>query len=259
MRFTPDSLADYDDEFAIDTATSRFPVALKARRPPPKLTLAQEMHIGEVRAPATCADRQPTGPGGMCVCTGPTTFVIPLDAPPRSCAATARCSSSRSSTAAATGASASRRPAIGPTATRRRRTIWRWSDLLRCAFFRGVLVAPGRALRAPLDTPPDSCLPQVWPLYYDLAPGDEVVLNIAFEPRSMGLHQERLVMVCDNCQVRPRVARLRRPALRLPLAAHDLPPGPHAHDHPLAHRRSRSSRSRAWRRTWTSSSRRSTA
>ncbi len=43
---------------------------------------------------------------------------------------------------------------------------------------------------------------QVWPLYYDLAPGDEVVLNVAFEPKSMGLHTEKLIMVCDNCQVR---------------------------------------------------------
>jgi hypothetical protein len=54
IRFTPDSLADYDDEFVVDTAENRFSVALKARRPPPALTLPPELHVGEV----VCGNRK---------------------------------------------------------------------------------------------------------------------------------------------------------------------------------------------------------
>ncbi len=43
---------------------------------------------------------------------------------------------------------------------------------------------------------------QVWPLYFDLPPGEEVSLNVAFEPSVKNEHMERLVLVCDNCQVR---------------------------------------------------------
>jgi hypothetical protein len=42
----------------------------------------------------------------------------------------------------------------------------------------------------------------VWPLYYDLPPGEEVVLNVGFEPTDMGSHEQKLVLVCDNCQAR---------------------------------------------------------
>ena len=42
----------------------------------------------------------------------------------------------------------------------------------------------------------------MWPLYFDLDKGDEVGLNIAFEPSSVGEQRERLIMVCDNCQVK---------------------------------------------------------
>ncbi|KAG1668832.1 hypothetical protein FOA52_004926 [Chlamydomonas sp. UWO 241] len=48
LRFCPDSLADYDDEFAIDSAEQRFTVQVQARRPPPSLTLPQELHLGVV-------------------------------------------------------------------------------------------------------------------------------------------------------------------------------------------------------------------
>ncbi|KAJ9523120.1 hypothetical protein QJQ45_023889 [Haematococcus lacustris] len=42
----------------------------------------------------------------------------------------------------------------------------------------------------------------VWPLFFDMARGDEVVINVGFEPHQMGTARERLVLVCDNCQVR---------------------------------------------------------
>lgn len=48
LRFCPDSLADYDDEFAIDTAESRQTVPVWARRPPPSLTLPHDLHVGDV-------------------------------------------------------------------------------------------------------------------------------------------------------------------------------------------------------------------
>lgn len=57
IRFTPDSLADYDDLFVVDTATSRFSIPLKARRPPPMLTLSPELHCGEV----VCGNRLVSG------------------------------------------------------------------------------------------------------------------------------------------------------------------------------------------------------
>ena len=48
LRFCPDSLADYDDEFAVDTAESRFTVPVWARRPPPSLTLPRDLRVGDV-------------------------------------------------------------------------------------------------------------------------------------------------------------------------------------------------------------------
>ena len=48
VRFVPDSLADFDDAFAVDTAGLRFPVPLRARRPPPSLTLEEDLYVGEV-------------------------------------------------------------------------------------------------------------------------------------------------------------------------------------------------------------------
>lgn len=48
LRFCPDSLADFDDEFAVDSAEARFAVALQARRPPPSLTLPHELQMGDV-------------------------------------------------------------------------------------------------------------------------------------------------------------------------------------------------------------------
>jgi hypothetical protein len=43
---------------------------------------------------------------------------------------------------------------------------------------------------------------EVWPLYFDLQRGDEVTLSAGFEPNAIGRHEERFVMVCDNCQAR---------------------------------------------------------
>eukprot|EP00955_Chlamydomonas_euryale_P021016 222594-Chlamydomonas_euryale.AAC.1 len=48
LRFCPDSLADYDDAFVVDTAEARFSVQVQARRPPPSLTLPQELRLGDV-------------------------------------------------------------------------------------------------------------------------------------------------------------------------------------------------------------------
>ena len=41
-------MADYDDEFAVDMAESRFTVPVWARRPPPSLTLPHELVVGDV-------------------------------------------------------------------------------------------------------------------------------------------------------------------------------------------------------------------
>jgi hypothetical protein len=35
-----------------------------------------------------------------------------------------------------------------------------------------------------------------------MMPGDQVTLNVSFEPQEMGMHEARFIMVCDNCQVR---------------------------------------------------------
>lgn len=41
----------------MDTVPTRFSVPLKARRPPPMLTLPQELHVGEV----VCGNRKVRG------------------------------------------------------------------------------------------------------------------------------------------------------------------------------------------------------
>lgn len=41
LRFCPDSLADYDDSFTLDTAGSRVSIPMLGRRPPPSLSLPQ--------------------------------------------------------------------------------------------------------------------------------------------------------------------------------------------------------------------------
>ena len=46
VRFTPDSLADYDSHFEIETELNRFEVPLQARRPPPSLTIESTFNCG---------------------------------------------------------------------------------------------------------------------------------------------------------------------------------------------------------------------
>jgi hypothetical protein len=46
VRFTPDSLADYDSSFEVETELSRFEVPLQARRPPPSLTIETTFDCG---------------------------------------------------------------------------------------------------------------------------------------------------------------------------------------------------------------------
>lgn len=41
LRFCPDSLGDYEDAIAVDATHSRQTVPLRARRPPPSLTLPE--------------------------------------------------------------------------------------------------------------------------------------------------------------------------------------------------------------------------
>ncbi|MEW5301041.1 MAG: hypothetical protein WDW36_003924 [Sanguina aurantia] len=48
LRFCPDSLADYDDSFTLDTAGSRVSIPMLGRRPPPSLSLPQDIDLGEV-------------------------------------------------------------------------------------------------------------------------------------------------------------------------------------------------------------------
>ena len=46
MRFSPDSLADYDDFLMIQTEKDAFPLPLLARRSPPCLTLPHVLDCG---------------------------------------------------------------------------------------------------------------------------------------------------------------------------------------------------------------------
>lgn len=42
---------------------------------------------------------------------------------------------------------------------------------------------------------------RIWPLFLNMAAGEESNLGVSFSPEVMGSHQERLIIVCDNCQV----------------------------------------------------------
>lgn len=48
VNFTPDSLADYDDELVVDTQLGQLRVPLRGRRPPPQLTLPPVIDAGPV-------------------------------------------------------------------------------------------------------------------------------------------------------------------------------------------------------------------
>jgi hypothetical protein len=47
--FTPDTLGDYADAFAVETQLGRFEVSLRGSRPHPQLTLPEELQV-RVRA-----------------------------------------------------------------------------------------------------------------------------------------------------------------------------------------------------------------
>jgi hypothetical protein len=137
VRFCPDSLADYEDEFQVDTTGSRFSVKLLAQRPPPNLTLPHSMDVGDVLV-GNCKMQQFSfknigGQGRF--------RIIP-------------------------------------------RSMW-----------------PDQYFDAPTDIARVGAF-EVWPLHLDLSSGDESMINVSFEPQSMGEHLEHLVIVCDNCQVK---------------------------------------------------------
>jgi hypothetical protein len=48
VRFTPDSLGDYDDLLVVTTQLGRLEVPLRGRRPPPALTLPAVVELGDV-------------------------------------------------------------------------------------------------------------------------------------------------------------------------------------------------------------------
>ena len=48
LRFTPDTMADAADTLIIDGDMSRLEVPLRAVRPPPRLSLPQQLHLGAV-------------------------------------------------------------------------------------------------------------------------------------------------------------------------------------------------------------------
>ena len=137
VRFCPDSLADYDDEFQVDTTGSRFSVKLLAQRPPPNLTLPHSMDVGDVLVGNCKVVQFPFKNIG-----GQGKFrIIPHG-------------------------------------------LW-----------------PDRYQEAPADIARVGAF-EVWPLHLDLSKGDESMINVSFEPQSVGEHLERLVIVCDNCQVK---------------------------------------------------------
>mmetsp|Transcript_24193 Transcript_24193/g.76052 ORF Transcript_24193/g.76052 Transcript_24193/m.76052 type:complete len:1791 (-) Transcript_24193:597-5969(-) len=54
IRFCPDSLADYDDYFQVQTELNKFQVHIKARRPPPSITIPQTLDAGFCLVGNTC-------------------------------------------------------------------------------------------------------------------------------------------------------------------------------------------------------------
>ncbi|XRB18068.1 flagellar associated protein [Pseudoscourfieldia marina] len=59
VRFCPDSLADYDDSFYVVTEVSKFAVPIKARRPPPSLTLPATLDCANCIVGNTCVLKVP--------------------------------------------------------------------------------------------------------------------------------------------------------------------------------------------------------
>ena len=52
MCFTPDTLGDYADAFAVQTQLGRFEVALRGSRPHPRLSLPDELQVRGMTRPA---------------------------------------------------------------------------------------------------------------------------------------------------------------------------------------------------------------
>ncbi|MEW5318142.1 MAG: hypothetical protein WDW38_009388 [Sanguina aurantia] len=126
LRFCPDSLADYDDSFTLDTAGSRVSIPMLGRRPPPSLSLPQDIDLGEVLVGNQRVINIPFVNAG-----GPGCFrIIP-------------------------------------------ESLW------------------------PLTDDADSEA-----LDMDVASGRRRNLGVSFSPQAMGTHEERLIIVCDNCQVK---------------------------------------------------------
>ena len=50
----------------------------------------------------------------------------------------------------------------------------------------------------------------VTPTEFALEPGQEVALSVDYLPLELGEHRASFVLVCDNCQVRPRYPPPRR-------------------------------------------------
>eukprot|EP00198_Chlamydomonas_reinhardtii_P001982 XP_001691318.1 flagellar associated protein [Chlamydomonas reinhardtii] len=56
-----------------------------------------------------------------------------------------------------------------------------------------------------MDAPTDRAVVgqfKIWPLYFEMAAGEQLGLNVSYEPTEWGNTEERLVLVCDNCQVK---------------------------------------------------------
>lgn len=45
---------------------------------------------------------------------------------------------------------------------------------------------------------------QIWPLFFEMDSNEEIALNVSYEPTEWGNSEERMVLVCDNCQVGQR-------------------------------------------------------
>lgn len=137
VRFTPDSLADYDDMFGVDTPLGRFEVPLRGARPIPCLTLPPVLSAGDV--------------------------------------------------------------VVGNSRT----THVKFQNLGGPGRFRTVPSSfwPGGLASAPTDRA--SLGPfTLWPLYLDLPHGAEGCLTLEFSPQQPVVAEERVVLVCDNCQVK---------------------------------------------------------
>ncbi|GIM02972.1 hypothetical protein Vretimale_7763, partial [Volvox reticuliferus] len=137
VRFCPDSLGDYEDAIALDTTGRRLTVPLRARRPPPSLTLPEEFDMGQVVIgnikTEQIAFRNLGGPG---------------------------------------------RFRIVPEAD--------WPDFAHDAPTDRAVIGPFK----------------IWPLYFEMASNEEIAINVSYEPIEWGSNDERLVIVCDNCQVK---------------------------------------------------------